>query len=68
MKILNIDKTEIVFSTSLDKINKVCEFFEIDINGTQFESTLASFESGQTFRRLITFINAMNMIANIELF
>lgn len=50
----------------LDKIQQVCERFEIQLIDGAFVGSLASLASGQTIRNLHKFIGAMNIIANID--
>ncbi len=51
-----------------ERIEAVCERFEITLTDGAFYGRLASIESGQTMRNLFKFIGAMNMIANIDAF
>ena len=50
----------------LNKIKKICEYFEIELSNGEFIGKLASLESKQTMRNLFGFIGAMNMIAYID--
>lgn len=54
-------------SKYLDKIDKICEFFEIKLTNDEFIGRLASIESNQTMRNFNKFIGAMNMIAYINI-
>lgn len=51
-----------------DFIRSVCERFEITYDQGAFYAHVASAESGQTARTVCTFIGAMNIIANADLF
>ena len=51
-----------------DKIEEICERFEITLIDGVFWGHLSSLESGQTMRNLFKFLGAMNMIANIDTF
>ncbi|MBR2370506.1 MAG: DUF1828 domain-containing protein [Clostridia bacterium] len=51
-----------------DFIRTVCQRFEIKYEQGAFYAHVASVESGQTARTVCTFIGAMNMIANADLF
>ena len=51
----------------LEKIDKICEFFEIELINNEFIGQLASIESNQTMRTFNKFVGAMNMIAYINI-
>lgn len=50
-----------------DKIEAICERFEVTLADGVFHGRLASLESGQTMRNLFKFIGVMNILANIDL-
>ena len=49
-----------------EKIDRVCEFFEIELINGEFVGQLASLESNQTMRNFNNFISAMSMIAYVN--
>ena len=46
-----------------ERIESICEYFEIEREGDELIGTLASIESNQTLRSFHKYIGALNMIA-----
>ncbi len=50
-----------------ERIDAVCERFEIERVGDELIGRVASYESGQTMRGLLAFVGAVSTIVNVDL-
>ncbi len=51
-----------------DKIQAICNHFSITRENDVFSAHIASYETNQTIRTFHAFVEAMSMIANIDIF